>query len=94
VTGLEQVSAQADIEVVFNGALAAARDVMIVLDAESWLSSPDWIKGLSDERQHPLGIALVAGRKRVPSPAAGKTAFANFSCHSCSHLIGRERAFD
>ena len=26
-------------------------------------------------RQHFLGIALVAGRKRVPKPAAGMTAF-------------------
>ena len=29
---------------------------------------------LIDERQHFLGLAFVAGRNRVPSPAAGKTA--------------------
>ena len=46
-------------------------------------SSPDatassttyWIAGLSTTGSISFGIALVAGRKRVPSPAAGMTAF-------------------
>src|SRR5262245_38435616 len=33
-----------------------------------------WITGLSTSGSISLGCALVAGRKRVPSPAAGKTA--------------------
>jgi len=33
-----------------------------------------WIKGLSTMGNNSFGIALVAGRKRVPKPATGKTA--------------------
>ena len=38
-------------------------------------STPYWMIGLSTTGSISLGCALVAGRKRVPSPAAGKTAF-------------------
>src|SRR5580700_6680672 len=38
-------------------------------------STPYWIIGLSTIGSISLGCALVAGRNRVPSPAAGKTAF-------------------
>src|SRR3954454_18990703 len=37
-------------------------------------STPYWIMGLSTRGSISFGCALVAGRKRVPSPAAGKTA--------------------
>src|ERR1700758_5366135 len=37
-------------------------------------STPYWIIGLSTMGSISLGWALVAGRKRVPRPAAGKTA--------------------
>src|SRR5258705_9378748 len=37
-------------------------------------STTYWISGLSTNGSISLGCALVAGRKRVPSPAAGKTA--------------------
>ncbi len=37
-------------------------------------STTYWIAGLSTTGSISLGIALVAGRKRVPSPAAGMTA--------------------
>src|SRR6478672_8576560 len=37
-------------------------------------STTYWIKGLSTTGSISLGCALVAGRKRVPSPAAGITA--------------------
>ena len=37
-------------------------------------STPYWMMGLSTIGSISLGWALVAGRKRVPSPAAGKTA--------------------
>src|SRR5580698_7014830 len=43
--------------------------------------------GLSTSGSISLGWALVAGRKRVPSPAAGKTALrtrmVNFDCTFC-----------
>src|SRR5918992_2533685 len=38
-----------------------------------------WIEGLSTRGSISLGCALVAGRKRVPSPAAGMTAFRTFT---------------
>src|SRR3954454_4385993 len=37
-------------------------------------STTYWIAGLSTTGSISLGVALVAGRKRVPSPAAGMTA--------------------
>src|ERR1700689_5186915 len=37
-------------------------------------STAYWIKGLSTSGSISLGMALVAGRKRVPRPAAGNTA--------------------
>src|SRR5438270_13947373 len=41
-------------------------------------STPYWMMGLSTRGNISLGIALGAGRKRVPRPAAGKTAFRTF----------------
>ena len=38
-------------------------------------SIPYWIVGLSTSGSISLGCAFVTGRKRVPSPAAGKIAF-------------------
>src|SRR3954465_2906669 len=38
-------------------------------------STPYWMMGLSTSGSISFGCALVAGRKRVPQPAAGKTAF-------------------
>src|SRR5271155_5059305 len=37
-------------------------------------STPYWMMGLSTTESISLGWALVAGRKRVPRPAAGRTA--------------------
>src|ERR1039458_3410508 len=37
-------------------------------------STPYWMMGLSTNGSISFGCALVAGRKRVPNPAAGKTA--------------------
>jgi len=34
-----------------------------------------WISGLSTRGSISFGEALVAGKKRVPNPAAGKSAF-------------------
>src|SRR6266545_5110429 len=41
-------------------------------------STTYWISGLSTRGSISLGEALVAGRKRVPRPAAGKTALRTF----------------
>src|SRR3954468_10420877 len=41
-------------------------------------STPYWMRGLSTKGSISLGCALVAGRKRVPRPAAGKTALRTF----------------
>src|SRR5579872_5831562 len=41
-------------------------------------STPYWMIGLSTSGSISLGWALVAGRKRVPRPAAGKTALRTF----------------
>ena len=38
-------------------------------------SAAYWISGLSTTGSISLGLAFVAGRKRVPMPATGKTAF-------------------
>jgi len=37
-------------------------------------SAAYWIRGLSTTGNSSLGIALVAGKNRVPKPATGKTA--------------------
>src|ERR1700682_1200230 len=41
-------------------------------------STPYWMIGLSTTVSISFGCALVAGRKRVPSPAAGRTALRTF----------------
>src|SRR6476646_9598203 len=46
--------------------------------AASASSTPYWMMGLSTSGSISLGWALVAGRKRVPNPAAGKTALQTF----------------
>lgn len=43
-------------------------------------STTYWIAGLSTTGSISLGVALVAGRKRVPSPAAGMTALLILGC--------------
>src|ERR1700693_3941826 len=49
---------------------------MISLSPEATASSTTyWMVGLSTSGSISFGWALVAGRNRVPSPAAGKTAF-------------------
>src|SRR5208283_700891 len=43
-------------------------------------STTYWICGLSTTVNISLGCAFVAGRKRVPRPAAGRTALRTFRC--------------
>src|SRR5713226_6368494 len=45
-------------------------------------STPYWMMGLSTTGSISLGWALVAGRNRVPRPAAGKTAFRLLLIHT------------
>ena len=42
--------------------------------ADNASSAAYWMSGLSTMGSISLGLALVAGRKRVPRPATGKTA--------------------
>src|SRR4029453_11527103 len=51
---------------------------MSVKPARTASSTTYWIAGLSRSGSISLGWALVAGRNRVPSPAAGTTAFRTF----------------
>src|SRR5215467_8272814 len=50
--------------------------VMFRTPASTASSMTYWISGLSTRGSISLGWAFVAGRNRVPNPAAGKTAFA------------------
>src|SRR4029453_3260449 len=52
--------------------------MMSVRPARTASSTTYWIAGLSRSGSISLGCALVAGRNRVPSPAAGMTAFRTF----------------
>jgi hypothetical protein len=45
--------------------------VEVILDG----ATPYWMMGLSTSANISFGITFVAGKKRVPSPPAGKTAF-------------------
>src|SRR5258707_4137112 len=49
--------------------------IMSVTPAAAASSTAYWISGLSTTGSISFGLALVAGKKRLPSPATGKTAF-------------------
>src|SRR5438093_13273490 len=49
--------------------------LMLRIPASTASSITYWMRGLSTSGNISLGWALVAGKKRVPKPAAGKTAF-------------------
>src|ERR1700676_2285970 len=52
--------------------------MMLSIPEATASSTPYWMRGLSTSGSISLGCALVAGRNRVPSPAAGKTALRTF----------------
>ncbi len=52
--------------------------IMSVIPAAAASSTAYWISGLSTIGSISFGLALVAGRKRVPRPATGNTAFVIF----------------
>src|SRR5580658_9682582 len=55
-------------------------------------STPYWIMGLSTKGSISLGWALVAGRNRVPRPAAGKTALRTRMFIGCNQVDGKNQA--
>src|SRR5690606_37413120 len=58
------------------------------IPASTASSTAYWITGLSTTVSISFGTALVAGRKRVPSPATGKTALRGVFCMSDVTLEG------
>src|ERR1700730_12056800 len=56
--------------------------IMSVIPAAAASSTAYWISGLSTTGNISLGLALVAGRKRVPRPATGNTALVTLSMMS------------
>jgi hypothetical protein len=72
---LSSVSARRFVEVVFDRALLRpVMKTMWVMPAATASSTAYWMSGLSTTGSISLGLALVAGRKRVPMPATGNTA--------------------
>jgi len=65
------------VEVIFDGTFAAAGDDDDVARCRGYATLPRRIGSAAYQRTASisLGCALVAGRNRVPKPAAGKTAF-------------------
>src|SRR6185436_2922355 len=59
--------------------------IMSVIPAAAASSTAYWISGLSTIGSISFGLAFVAGRNRVPSPATGNTAFVIFRIE---HLSG------
>src|SRR5580698_4143360 len=53
--------------------------IISVMPAAMASSTAYWISGLSTMGSISFGLALVAGRKRVPRPATGNTALVTFS---------------
>jgi hypothetical protein len=48
--------------------------ISLLAPADNASSAAYWMSGLSTMGSISLGLALVAGKKRVPRPATGKTA--------------------
>src|SRR5215831_6205297 len=53
--------------------------IISVMPAAAASSTANWISGLSTTGSISLGLALVTGRNRLPSPATGKTALVTLS---------------
>src|SRR3989338_521831 len=58
--------------------LSPVMNTISVMPAATASSTAYWISGLSTTGIISFGLALVAGRKRLPMPATGKTAFVIF----------------
>src|ERR1700686_2850242 len=57
-------------------------------------STPYWMMGLSTSGSISFGCALVAGRKRVPRPAAGNTALRTGGTRNRNEQRGRGSMLD
>src|SRR6185436_14719163 len=53
--------------------------IISVMPAAAASSTAYWMSGLSTIGSISFGLALVTGRKRLPRPATGKTAFLSFT---------------
>jgi hypothetical protein len=62
-----------EVEVILDRALVMM--ITCSMPASTASSTAYWMTGLSTRGSISFGWALVAGRNRVPQPAAGKTAF-------------------
>src|SRR6478609_2293623 len=60
--------------------------IMSVIPAAAASSTAYWIKGLSTTGSISFGLALVAGRKRLPSPATGNTALVTLA-NAIDHFL-------
>ena len=60
--------------------------IICVMPAAAASSTAYWINGLSTIGSISFGIALVAGRKRVPRPATGNTALRTGFMSGCSAM--------
>ncbi len=54
--------------------------IISVIPAAAASSTAYWMSGLSTIGSISFGLALVTGRKRLPKPATGKTAFLSLAC--------------
>ena len=93
VAGLQQVfQLEADVEVVFDGGLAAAGHDDDVLNAGmDRLFDAVLDDRLIDDRQHLFRLRLGGGQKAGAEPGGGKNGFANFGRASATSLRARMR---
>src|SRR5437870_6963572 len=66
--------------------------MMLSTPAATASSTPYWMIGLSTSGSISLGCAFVAGRNRVPRPAAGKTALR--TCAGTKMIVARACRMD
>jgi hypothetical protein len=76
------------VKVILNGALVApVTKISVSIPARIASSTAYWISGLSTIGSNSFGMAFVAGKKRVPNPATGNTAFRTVRDISISLLL-------
>ena len=79
---------EADVEMIFDGGLAAAGDDDDVLNAGmDRLFHAVLDDGLVDDGQHLLGLRLGGGQKSGAQPGGGENGFANFGGHLLQFVL-------